>query len=177
MLRYIWKVSYRVGLTPTLVGLGLWLYLLTRIVLVIGPVMALAPLWIVDLACAAACLMVLWGAMMGVLLALWLTRDHLEFRSLGFRIRWVKGQCWLYEERTRNRESRLLPFERVARGDGYPAGCVVYIYAAREWNSRAPAWARNRREQILRRINTCSGCMVEAFEPPRGHSGLNTQSD
>ena len=152
-MEYILRFSRRIGLGPTAGGLLLWLWGGAGVAMLVGRALAgISPAW--ALGCSGAI-----GVAVGLggLVSFWLICEHIEFLRRGFRVRWVKDEHWLYEERAPTGEARLLPCERVTTGDGYPAPCDVHIASAFAWNSRMPSWARNRREEILRRIALCFG--------------------
>lgn len=94
---------------------------------------------------------------LGGLVSFWLIAEQIEFLRRRFRMRWVKGGHWLYEERAPRGDSRFLPCKRVTTGEGYPAPCEVHITSESDWNSHMPPWACNRRQEILRRIALCFG--------------------
>lgn len=161
MLHHIQALSRRLGLTLTVAAVLLWVYFGTRLAIVVGVWvgLALAPEEFVYLTSDALCLIVGLGGVVGV----WLIAEHVEFRRRGFRARWVKGNCWLYEERAQSGKSRFLPCTRTIVGEGYRAPCIVHIPNEPEWNALTPAWARDRRQEISQRINVCFGGSVTAF--------------
>jgi hypothetical protein len=152
-LKHIFKYSRQIGLIPTIGCVLLWLGGGARVALLAGQAVAG---WIPDLAVVVSGAIIMIVGL-GVLVSLWLIDDHLRFFRRGFRMRWVKEGHWLYEERAPAGEPRFLPCERVTTGDGYPAPCEVSITSEITWNSHAPSWAWNRRQEILRRIALCFG--------------------
>jgi hypothetical protein len=93
----------------------------------------------------------------GGLVSFWLVADHVDYLRRGYRMRWVAGDQWLYDERTSHDEERLLPCVRSILREGYPAPCAVRIPSAASWDSEAPPWAKGRRAEIAQRIAHCFG--------------------
>jgi hypothetical protein len=91
----------------------------------------------------------------GGLVGYWLVAEHIDFRRLGYRVKWLNANAWAYEERSRAPEGRLLPYIREVRGRGYPELCTIRIASEVVWDREVPAWARGRRNEILDRITNC----------------------
>jgi hypothetical protein len=91
----------------------------------------------------------------GGLIGFWLIAEHIDYRRVGYRVKWLRANTWAYEERSRVPEERLLPYIREVRGRGYPEPCAIRITTAGAWEREAPSWARGRRSEILDRITSC----------------------
>jgi hypothetical protein len=93
----------------------------------------------------------------GGLIGYWLIADHVDYLRRGYRVRWIAGDQWLYEERISHDAERSLPFIRLILGKGYAALCEVRIQSEASWDSEAPPWAKGRRAEIAQRISHCFG--------------------
>lgn len=148
----LWRFGTRVGLIPTVACAAAWLVLGATSTLGIAKVLSPHP----NLAWIVAILVALVVALVG-LVSFWLVADLIEFSRRGYRVKWVDGNDWLYEERGVNGEKHFLPFVRVILGEGYPAPSEVHTLRDGSWNAEAPPWAHNRRTEILQRIARCLG--------------------
>ena len=116
---------------------------------------------------------------LGGLCSFWLFADSVEFVTRGYRVRqlppreywrWRPGpKAWVYEEWESEGRIRRLPFVREVLADGYPAPTRVHLPGEDAWDSQAPAWARGRRAEIVKRIAECAGHrtqFADLEEPP-----------
>jgi hypothetical protein len=88
----------------------------------------------------------------GGLVGLWILAGHIDFWRLGYRVKWLAGNHWVYEERRPDGSVQCLPFSRELLGDGYPAPCEVHIPSETRWERDAPQWLRGRRTEISEHI-------------------------
>ncbi len=88
----------------------------------------------------------------GGLVSCWLIFEHIEYWRLGYRMRKVRGDDWLYDEHVSHGPARLLPCRRKVVGRGYPAQSEIRVMSEASWDTVAPDWARGRRSDILERI-------------------------
>lgn len=111
---------------------------------------------------------------LGGLVLLRSTRDVIDFRKRGYRVRriqpkelvrWTLGpkEC-VYEERDPDGSIRALPFVRIVVELGYPARSEIVLPEELRWNDDAPAWARGRRAQIVERIVDALGTETHVRE-------------
>jgi hypothetical protein len=151
VLTRIARASERIGFLPTVICVLSWL--------VIGAfgvrLMASAP-WRPSL--VVACMIAL-GALIGAggLVGFWLIADHVDYIRIGYRVRWLRDDDYLYEERMQGGAVRSLPIVRRIVGEGYPAPSEVHLLSEASWPSDAPQWARGRRAEIADRIARCFG--------------------
>lgn len=105
-------------------------------------------------------------ASIGGLVSYWRFVDWLDFRRRGYRIRllhpqtwrWQPGpQSWAYEEREANGNIRGFAFVRHFVSGGYPAKSVIRFPGPDAWSAEVPAWAGERREQIVERVLDVAG--------------------
>lgn len=126
------------------VGLGIWLTRGVGNVLHEYPKVALGIIF---------GLMAVFG--FGGLYGFWLIADRLEFVYRGFRVMWISGENWIYEERRSDRTFRRFPFSRRITGNGYNPPCEIPVPNAQQWDEAMPFWAAGRREELLKRIGIC----------------------
>jgi len=93
----------------------------------------------------------------GGLVGFWIIADLVDFWRLGYRVRWLSGNEWVYEERKAEGSVQCLPFSREILADGYPAPCEVGILSEASWEGKAPEWAQRRRAEIVKPITTLFG--------------------
>jgi hypothetical protein len=130
---------------------------------------------------------------LGGLCSFWSFMDGLEFVGRGYRIRslhsrecgvtsreywgWRLGpNAWAYEEWASEGGIHRLSFVREALDNGYPALTRVHLPGEDAWDSRAPAWARGRRAEIVKRIAECGGPRTQFadLEGPPDPEGLQS---
>ena len=93
----------------------------------------------------------------GGLIGYWVVADLVDFWRLGYRVKFVAGSEWLYEERQSRGSIRSFQFTCDILGDGYPAPCKVQIPGDALWLEVVPVWAHGRRGEITDRIAHCLG--------------------
>ena len=93
----------------------------------------------------------------GGLVGAWVVLQEVEFWHSGYRIRWIGDTTWLYEEKGPDRALRSIPFRREFLDQNYPAACRIFLPGESEWSARTPAWAQERRAEILDRIRERCG--------------------
>ena len=93
----------------------------------------------------------------GGLIDYWVVAGLVDFRRLGYRVKSVAGNEWLYEECESRGSVRSFPFTCNILGDGYPAPCEVQILGEAMWLEVVPVWAHDRRGEITERIANCLG--------------------
>lgn len=105
----------------------------------------------------------------GGLWGFWKTTWAYAFFRSGYRVRWVAGQAFLYEEFGPDGMLRRLSFERKPLADGYAPPCLISLPTAEQWSSAVPGWARDRRDEIVSRLTDWAqagfGAQVD-FVPP-----------
>jgi len=99
-------------------------------------------------------------AALGGLVGVWILSNHIDFWRLGYRVKWLTGNEWIYEERSADGSVDCLSFSREIVGDGYPAPCEVYIPSETRWERRVPQWAQGRRTEILEHIAELFGADI-----------------
>jgi hypothetical protein len=151
-MKTLFKLSEKVGLAPTVIGVIVWLASGTAATAGIVDALWRYP----RLACAFAMAFAVITSI-GGLVGYWLVADRIEFLRLGYQVKWLAANDWVYEERSDTSEERVLPYLLEARGQGYPAPCAVRILSQADWESEAPLWARGRRCEIVERIANCHG--------------------
>ncbi len=111
---------------------------------------------------------------MGGLAGLWIAADRIDYRRRGYRVRWLTGQAWRYEERTPGGSVECLPFSCEVTRDGYPADCEVLLQSEARWELEAPRRALGRRAEILQRIaellGAGAGARVQFKDPEEADS-------
>ena len=93
----------------------------------------------------------------GGLIGYWVVADLVDFWRLGYRVKSVAGNEWLYQERRSRGSVRSFQFTCDVLGDGYPAPCEVRIPGEAMWLEVVPVWAHGRRSEITERIAHCLG--------------------
>lgn len=93
----------------------------------------------------------------GGLIGYWVIADLVDFWRLGYRVKFVAGSEWLYEERQSGDSVRSFQFTCNRVGDGYPAPREVQIPGDALWLEVTPVWAHRRRGEITERIARCLG--------------------
>lgn len=86
------------------------------------------------------------------LAAFWILVAHYNYWRRGYRLTWLTGNQWAYEERKADGSVQRLVFSRTVLEDRYLAPCDVYIPSETSWEQRAPKWAQHRRAEIMERI-------------------------
>ena len=93
----------------------------------------------------------------GGLIGYWVVADLVDFRRLSYRVKFVAGSEWLYEERPSRGSVRSFQFPCHILADGYAAPCEVQIPGEALWPEVVPLWAHRRRSEIMERIAHCLG--------------------
>jgi hypothetical protein len=153
-MKTLFKLSEKVGLVPTVIGVLVWL--------ACGRVATIAivdALWQYPRLAFAFVMAVIVVTAVGGLIGYWLVADRIDFWRLGYQVKWLGANNWVYEERSATSEERILPYLLEAHGRGYPAPCTLRIPSQVDWESEAPPWARGRRSEIAERIANCHGAM------------------
>jgi hypothetical protein len=145
----LFKQSQKIGLVGTLTAVFVWLAVLAIAMELVVNGLSQHP----RLASVAVFGLLVVAAISG-LVGFWLVTDHVQYRWLGYRVKWRRGNQWVYEER---RAKFGVPYVRKVRGPGYPEPCTIRIPNAVAWKTEAPAWAQTRRDEIVGRIVTCHG--------------------
>jgi hypothetical protein len=151
-MRTLFKLSAKVGFVPTILAVLVWLSLGTIAARAVVGALSRYPGVAYAVAVAVASITAIGG-----LVAFWLVADHIDFRRLGYRVKWLRANTWVYEERSPAPGARNLPYLREVRGRGYPEPCAVRIPAEATWEQEVPSWAHGRRSEILERIANCHG--------------------
>jgi hypothetical protein len=151
-MKLLFKLSEKIGLVPTVIGVIIWLAVGTWATL-----MAVETLWQYPRIAVVVVLAFIIATGMSGLVGYWLVTDRIEFWQRGYQVRWIDANDWVYEERSVASEERILPYILEERGQGYPAPCTVRILNQEDWESEAPLWARGRRSEIVERIADCHG--------------------
>jgi hypothetical protein len=151
----LWGLSQRIGFAPTVLCAIAWLVCGT-----IGVQGVVEALWPYPKMATFLVIVIATITGIGGLVSFWLIADQVEFWWLGYRVRWVAGNKWVYEERTATGALRCLPCERVILGERYPAPCAVRIPSEVSWAAKAPSWAKDRRTEITQRIAYCFGADI-----------------
>ena len=148
----LFKLSAKVGLVPTAIGLIVWLAsgMWATLAVVNG-------LWHLPTLAFVLTISFMVVTSIGGLVGFWLVADHFEFWLLGYHVKQISDNDWIYEEQSSAPEIRTLPYIREERGNGYPVPCTIKILAAEDWESELPLWARGRRNEIVERISNCHG--------------------
>ena len=149
LLDTLWKGSDRIGFVPTVVCAIAWLVFGVIVVRVAG-----ASLWPTPKLAFVVVIVISTIIGIGGLVSSWLIADHVGYRMRGYRVRWVTGNEWMYEERVSTGTERCLPCVRVVLGYG---SAEVLVPSETSWETRAPLWARGRRSEIMERIALCFG--------------------
>jgi hypothetical protein len=148
----LFKLSEKVGLVPTSIGVIVWLACGTYATLAV-----IDALWQFPRIAIAIAMAFIIVTGIGGLVGYWLVADRIDFWRLGYQVKWVGTNDWVYEERSVAPEERILPYILEVRGQGYPAPCTVRILSQEDWESETPLWARGRRSEIVGRIADCHG--------------------
>ena len=93
----------------------------------------------------------------GGLIGYWVVADLVDFRRLSYRVKFVAGSEWLYEERPSRGSVRSFQFPCHILADGYAAHCEVQIPGEALWLEEVPVWAHRRRSEIMDRVAHCLG--------------------
>lgn len=114
----------------------------------------LAPHWLAT----AVVLLIAVITGIGGLIGFWVVADLVDFWRLGYRVKFVAGSEWLYEERQNRGSVQSFQFTCDILGDGgYAAPCEVQIPGDALWLEVVPVWAHRRRGEITERIAHCLG--------------------
>ena len=152
LIKILWRQSHAIGLVPSLLCAITWLacggFVVRSGVGALWQYRELSWVFLILVSLAVAS---------GALVSFWILVSHFEFRRRGYKIKWVTGDEWVYEERRIDGSVECLPFSRKTVGDGYPAPCNVHIQSEKSWERQAPQWAQGRRTEILERIADLSG--------------------
>lgn len=97
---------------------------------------------------------------LGGLVGFWIVADLVAYWKRGYRVRWITGNSWIYEERRPGGSVETLLFSREIVGDGYPAPCEVNIPSEARWELQVPRWAHDRQAEILERIADLFGAGI-----------------
>ena len=148
----LFKLSEKAGLVPTAIGVIVWLVggIWATLAVVNG-------LWHFPTLAVVLTISFMVVTSIGGLVGFWLVAERIDFWRLGYQVKPVSGNDWLYEERISRAEIRILSYIRIVRGDVYRAPCTIKILAADDWERDAPLWARGRRNEIVERIANCHG--------------------
>lgn len=154
-LRTLWKRSEAMGFAPTVVCWIAWLAFgatgaqAGAVALSGYPVMAEVFVWSV-------------AVVEGIsgLVAFWIVADHYKYWKCGYRVTWLAGNQWAYEERQADGSVRHLLLSRTVLTEGYPAPCDVSIPSETSWKTAAPEWAQYRRAEIVQRIAESFGADI-----------------
>ena len=152
LLTATWKGSQRVGLVTTILCAIAWL--VCGVVAATAAVLALSEYPKVAYAVFVIIAIPVVG---GGLVSFWLIADHIDFLRLGYRVRWLTGTEWLYEERVPEVGLRSILYVRVILRDGYPALSEIHLPGDTSWDADTPEWAQDRRAEIAGRIAKCHG--------------------
>ena len=146
-IRLLWRRGQALGLVPSFLCVIAWVACgaaaARAIALELWQYPRLAMVFIIVIA-AVVCI--------GGLVGFWIIVDLIEYWRLGYRVRWLSGNEWIYEERRAEGTVHCLPFSRATLADGYPAPCQVRILSEECWEGKAPEWAQRRRAEIVKRI-------------------------
>ena len=93
----------------------------------------------------------------GGLIGVWVVADLVDFWRLGYRVKPVAGNQWLYQERPSRGSVRSFQFTCDVLGDGFRPPCEVWIPGEAMWQEVVPVWAQGRRGEIVERIANCLG--------------------
>lgn len=93
----------------------------------------------------------------GGLIGFWVVADLVDFWRLGYGVKPVAGNQWLYQERPSRDSVRSFQFTCDVVGDGYRPPCEVWIPGEAMWLEVMPVWAHGRRGEITERIAHCLG--------------------
>jgi hypothetical protein len=151
-MNILFNLSQKAGLVPTIIDVLIWLACGTVAVIPVGDA-----LWQYPTFAYAFAIAVIAVTGIGGLVGFWLMADHIDFWRLGYRVRLLGANDWVYEERSATPEERSLQYIREVRGRGYPAPCAIWILSQVDWESEAPSWAWGRRSEIVERIANCHG--------------------
>jgi hypothetical protein len=151
----LFKLSDKVGLVPTIIGIFAWLAFGMWATLAVVNRLWRFPMlaWVLTIS-----FMVVTG--IGGLVGFWLVADRFYFWCFGYQVKPIHVNDWIYEERSSASEIRTLSYIRELRGEGYPAICTIKILDAENWERDAPLWARGRRSEIVERIANCHGAIL-----------------
>jgi hypothetical protein len=148
----LFKLSEKVGLMSTAIGAIVWLACGTYATLAV-----INALWQFPRIAFVIAMAFIVVTGIGGLVGYWLVADRIDFWRLGYQVKWIRANDWVYEERSVASEERILPYIREVRGQGYPAPCAIRILSQEDWESEAPFWAQGRRNEIVGRIANCHG--------------------
>lgn len=143
------RLSQKVGVAGTTIIAFFWLAAAAFAIEVVQRELAQSP----RLASVAAFSLVV-IATSGGLVGFWLVADYGRYWLLGYRVSWLGGNRWVYEER---RATPAVPYEREVRGRGYPQPCTIRVLNAAAWTTKTPTWAQSRRGEIVERIVVAHG--------------------
>ena len=143
------RLSQKIGLAGTVTAVFVWLTAAAIAMEIVGSALSQHP-WLASVAVFGLIVVAATGGLVGF----WLAADHVSYWLLGYRVKWLRGNHWVYEER---RANSGVPYVREVRGPGYPQPCTIRIPNAVAWKTEAPAWAQGRRDEIVERIVTGHG--------------------
>ncbi len=146
-LRALWKRSEAMGFAPTVVCWIAWL--------ACGATGARAgALALSEHPVLAEVFVLVMAVVEGIsgLVAFWIVADHYNYWKRGYRLTWLSGNKWAYEERQADGSAQRLLLSRTVPTEGYPAPCDVFIPSETSWKTAAPEWAPHRRAEIVQRI-------------------------
>jgi hypothetical protein len=157
ILNTIWRASKRAGFVWTCVVAVALPLLEAAVVIGLGAEISAHP----KLALAALIPVFIFAACTG-LISFWLITAHVEFHRRGYRVTWLEGNYWLYEERYPD-DIGQLRCVRIILGRGYPAPSKIILPNQESWNAVVPIWAHDRRSEIMRRVGRCFGADRGAY--------------
>ena len=159
LIRILWRQSHAIGLLPSIICAIAWIAFGAVFVRFSPSILGKHPALFGSCLIAVSLIIAFGG-----LVSFWILSSHLGFRKRGYRVNWLAGDKWVYEERLIDGSVQCIPLAREIVGDGYPAPCSVYIQSEESWEKQAPLWVRNRRPEILKRIAEQFGGRVKFYD-------------
>lgn len=147
------KLSERIGLAGTIAALFVWLTAAAIQIDVIGRTFSPRSPLLAFVAAGGTVILAVSGGLVGF----WLVANHVAYWRFGYRVTWLDGVRWVYEEHSADYEKRLLPYVREITWRGYPNSCKITIPSVADWEAQTPDWAQGRRDEIAERIANCHG--------------------
>lgn len=152
LLDAVWRGSDRIGFVPTVLSAIAWL-----VFGAIGVRVAFSSLWPTPRLALVVGIVIATIVGIGGLVSFWLIADHLDYVKRGYRVRWVTGNEWMYEERASKGAERRLRYVCVVLGNGDSSTSEVRVPSVAAWEAEVPPWAKDRRSEIVERIGLCFG--------------------
>src|SRR5215831_7332343 len=106
----LFKLSEKVGLLGTVIGVLIWIACGTGATLVVVDTLWQFPRIAVVIAMAFIVVTGISG-----LVGYWLVADRIDFWRLGYQVKRLGANDWVYEERSATPEERILPYIREMR--------------------------------------------------------------